>query len=100
MNFCMSSSGYYSSEYDVQILFVFNTGPNIIYYSNEISRSKDNEPIFLSSFKSDTANYKSRIDFIEKLKKASRLNVSLKVKFQSYYEIIEVRIPSIITDYR
>tara|TARA_R110002033_G_C3895715_1_gene239404 strand:+ start:8686 stop:9879 length:1194 start_codon:yes stop_codon:yes gene_type:complete len=83
LNFYIANSGYYSSENDVEILFVFNNEPNTIYYSNEISLSKDNETIFLSSFSSDNNEFISRNEFIEKLKKSSRLDVRIKSSYKN-----------------
>ena len=51
MNLYIANSGYYSDENDVQIMFIFSNEPKTIYYSGEISLSKDKETIFLLSFK-------------------------------------------------
>ena len=83
MNLYIANSGYYSDENDVQIMFIFSNEPKTIYYSGEISLSKDKETIFLLSFKSGTSRYLDRIDFINKLKKSSRLDVRIKSEYKN-----------------
>ena len=83
MNLYIANSGYYSDEKDVQIMFIFSNEPKTIYYSGEISLSKDKETIFLLSFKSGTSRYLDRIDFINKLKKSSRLDVRIKSEYKN-----------------
>ena len=83
MNLYIANSGYYSDENDVQIMFIFSNEPKTIYYSGEIRLSKDKETIFLLSFKSDRSRYLDRIDFINKLKKSSRLDVRIKSEYKN-----------------
>jgi len=85
LNFYISNSGHYSDEDDVEVLFIFDAEPNTIYSSDKISLSKDNETIFLISFKTDKTDkimFVDEVEFIEKFKKSSKLDVRIKSRFK------------------
>ncbi|WP_047788025.1 hypothetical protein [Tenacibaculum mesophilum] len=78
LNFYITNSGYFPDTSSVEILWVFDNEPNTIYKSVEISKSKDNETLFLKSFiNTITKEEVNQIEFIEKLKKALKINVRI-----------------------
>lgn len=82
LNFYIASAGYFNSESDISILWIFNDEPNIIYKTIDFSISKDNSTIFLSSFRNTTTyEYLTRLDFINKLKSASKVDVRISDKY-------------------
>ncbi|WP_159020119.1 hypothetical protein [Algibacter sp. L3A6] len=81
MDFYISSSGYYPTENDIKVMLNFSNEPNVKYTSDFISLSKDNETIFLYSFKNELDSIFNRQKIIKKLKKGSSLNVRIITDF-------------------
>jgi len=82
LNFYIASAGYFQSESETSVKWIFSNEPNVIYITDDLSISKDNKIIFLNSFKNSiTSDYLSRLDFINKLKTASRVDVRISDKY-------------------
>lgn len=81
LNFYITSAGYFQDESETEILWVFSNEPNILYETIDFSISKDNKNIFLNLFKGSDDSYLMQLEFIEKLKKASKVSVRIKDKY-------------------
>jgi len=82
LNFYIASAGYFQSESETSVKWIFSNEPKVIYITEDLSISKDNKIIFLNSFKNSiTREYLSRLDFINKLKTASRVDVRISDKY-------------------
>ena len=79
LNFYVSSAGYFSQSSDVEILWIFNNEPDIIYTTDDYSISKDGKIIFFSSFKNTiTGDKLFKLEYFEKLKSAGKVDVRIK----------------------
>ena len=84
MNFYISSAGYFTEGTGVEILWVFNTEPDVIYSTYDWSYSSDGKIIFFEEFNDPNSDNKiSRYEFIEKLKLASKVSVRISNKFRT-----------------
>lgn len=84
INFYISNSGYYSDSSDVEVLWVFNNEKEVIYETPEIILSSDGKSIFFENFKSsNSGEYLSVYEFIDKLKKATKVSVRVKSQFDT-----------------
>jgi hypothetical protein len=82
LNFYIADAGYYQSLSDIEILWVFNNEPNVLYKSYDFSISEDGKILFLDDFKnSETGELLYKLEFIEKLKSASRVDVRIENKY-------------------
>jgi hypothetical protein len=83
LNFFIGNTGHYSSESNVEVLWVFDNEPKTIYKSEELSLSEDGKTIFFDTFKNTiTDDYLYEIEFIEKLKSGSKVDVRIKNKYE------------------
>jgi len=79
LNFYISNSGFYQSLADIEILWIFDNEPNIIYKSHNFTKSKDGKVLFLDDFKnSANGDYLWTTEFIEKFKYANKVDVRIK----------------------
>jgi len=79
LNFYIADAGYYQSLSDIEILWVFSNEPNTIYKSYNFSKSEDGKIIFFDDFKNlETGDYIYKLNFIDKLKAASKVDVRIK----------------------
>ncbi|MDT0691248.1 hypothetical protein RM549_15740 [Salegentibacter sp. F188] len=82
LNFYIADAGYYQSVYDIEIFWVFDNEPNLMYLSRNLSKSPDGKIIFLDDFKNtNTGEYFHKLEFIEKLKSANKVDVRIKNRF-------------------
>jgi len=78
INFYIASSGYWSEDSGVSILWVFNNEPNTIYSTYDWSYSADNKILFFKEFNNPNSDLKlSAYEFIDKLRKASKVSVRI-----------------------
>jgi hypothetical protein len=79
LNFYIADAGYFQDLSETEVLWIFNNEPNTIYKSISSSKSDDSKTIFFDDFiNSNTNKNLSRIEFIEKLKTAYKVNVRIK----------------------
>lgn len=82
INFYIADAGYFQEGTGIKIRWVFNNEPSKIYstYSHTISR--DGKNLFLNVF-ADPDNYDklSKIEFIDKLRKASKVTVRISDRY-------------------
>lgn len=81
LNFFISSAGYFQSESDIDIYWIFSNEPNTIYSTEDFTISDDKKTIFLQSFEDPKGDFYMRMDFIKKLKSASKVDVRIKDKY-------------------
>ena len=82
LNFYISSAGYFQDLSETEVLWIFNNEPNTLYKSNTLSKSDDSKIIFFDDFINSNSNENlSRIEFIEKLKTANKVNIRIKDKY-------------------
>ena len=82
VNFYISSAGYFQEGTDVNIMWVFNTEPDVIYSTYDWSYSSDGKTIFLREFNDPKSDNKiSKYEFMEKLKSASKVSVRTSDKY-------------------
>ncbi|AEH02553.1 hypothetical protein [Lacinutrix sp. 5H-3-7-4] len=84
LNFHIKNSGFSQEGTMHSILFLPNIEPKVIYYVGNINISSDGKTIFLKSFKTDYVKNISLINFLEILKKASKIDVRVKTEFGNY----------------
>lgn len=78
INFYIASSGYWSEDSGVSILWVFSNEPNTIYSTYDWSYSADNKILFFKEFNNPNSDLKlSAYEFIDKLRKASKVSVRI-----------------------
>lgn len=79
LNFYIADAGYFQNLSETEVLWIFNNEPNTLYKSNNLSKSDDSKIIFFDDFiNSNTNENLSRIEFIEKLKTANKVNIRIK----------------------
>ena len=84
VNFYISSAGYFQEDTGVNILWVFNNEPNVIYSTYDWSYSADNKILFFKEFNDPNSDNKiSSYEFMEKLKSASKVSVRISDKYGS-----------------
>jgi hypothetical protein len=82
LNFYIEDSGYYPSDSNLNITWVFDKEPNIIYETELLSLSKSRKIIFFNTFKESKSNVQlSKLDFFEKLKKSNRIDLRISDKY-------------------
>ena len=78
MNFYITGYGYYPDEEDIDVLWIFENEPDILY-KTDITLSNDKETLFFNSFSDINGNkFITRMEFIEKLKASSKVDVRVK----------------------
>ena len=82
VNFYISSAGYFQEGTDVNIMWVFNTEPDVIYSTYDWSYSSDGKTIFLREFNDPKSDNKiSKYEFMKKLKSASKVSARISDKY-------------------
>lgn len=85
INFYLNGAGYYSGDTGLNIKFVFDNEPQIIYSISSSSLSKDGKTIFFDGF--NNPNEKStkleKIDIIDKLTKANKVSIRVNDNYGS-----------------
>lgn len=82
VNFYISSAGFFQEGTDVNIIWVFNTEPDVIYSTYDWSYSSDGKTIFLREFNDPKSDNKiSKYEFMEKLKSASKVSARISNKY-------------------
>ncbi|MFC4268757.1 hypothetical protein [Polaribacter marinivivus] len=84
LNFYISGAGYFQEGTNAGIKFVFDNEPNVIYSSYSFTFSSDGKIIFFDTFNDPNSSFKiSKYEFLEKLKKASKLSIRTSDKYGS-----------------
>lgn len=84
LNFYIKNSGFSQDDTINSILFLPDVEPNVIYYAENVNISTDGKTIFLKSFKTDYIKRISLLNFLEILKKASKIDVRVKTEYGNY----------------
>ena len=84
LNFYIKNSGFTQEGILQSIMFLPDAEPKVIYYANKIDISKDGKTVFINSFKNDYFKNISILNFLEILKKSSKIDVRIKTEFGNY----------------
>ena len=83
-NFYISRSGYFQEESDINIEWVFDSEPNILYSISAFSISPDRKILFLEEFTNPKKDHTiKKIEIIEKLQKGNKVNIRISNKYGS-----------------
>ncbi|MDO6812468.1 hypothetical protein [Tenacibaculum soleae] len=79
LNFYIADAGYFQNLSETNVLWIFNDELDTLYKSVNISKSDNNKIIFFNDFINTKSNESiSKLEFIEKLKTANKVNVRIK----------------------
>lgn len=79
LNFYIADAGYFQNLSETNVLWIFNDELDTLYKSGNISKSDNNKIIFFNDFINTKSNESiSKLEFIEKLKTANKVNVRIK----------------------
>ena len=84
INFYIDKAGYFQERANTSVKWVFNNEKGVIYSTDNFSFSNDGKTIFFKEFSSPKSS--DRIiyyEFLEKLKKASKVSVRISDKYGS-----------------